>query len=119
MAPDSDDAFDVQVPQSGPGCVECDQIGSWWWHLRRCTKCGHVGCCDQSLNTHARKHAAATGHPVIQTYEPGEEWFWDYVRNEYRDGPVLSGPTSHPLSQTAPGPAERLPANWRAILESR
>jgi uncharacterized UBP type Zn finger protein len=61
------------------GCEGCLAIGSRWMHLRRCTECGHVGCCDSSPNRHATAHFHATGHPVIQSYEPGEEWLWCYV----------------------------------------
>jgi hypothetical protein len=60
------------------GCVECLAIGARWVHLRRCTTCGHVGCCDSSPNRHASKHAPAEGHAVVQSFEPGEEWYWCY-----------------------------------------
>jgi uncharacterized UBP type Zn finger protein len=48
-------------------------------HLRICRICGHVGCCDQSPNKHATKHFHATGHPIVQSIEPGEDWLWCYV----------------------------------------
>ncbi|WP_439645023.1 UBP-type zinc finger domain-containing protein [Demequina pelophila] len=99
--------------------MECERDGGWWWHLRRCARCGHVGCCDGSLSTHARRHAAATGHPVVQSFEPGEEWFWDYPGEAMREGPALTAPTSHPADQPAPGPAGRVPEDWREILEGR
>ncbi len=113
------DAIDPAVPPSGTGCVDCDADGGWWVHLRRCAECGHVGCCDDSLSRHARAHAAETGHPVIQSFEPGEEWFWDYVLDAYVDGPRLAPPDSRPESQTVPGPRERVPADWQQILQSR
>lgn len=110
------DFIDPSVPPSGDGCVECEQIGGWWVHLRRCALCGHIGCCDDSLNTHAAKHYQATGHRVIRSFEPGEEWFWDYGTNDYAFGPPLAPPPSHPKSQSVPGPAERVPDDWREIL---
>jgi hypothetical protein len=64
---------------SGVGCVECLELGSSWLHLRRCTACGHVGCCDGSPNRHAAAHSHATTHPLIQSFEPGENWYWCYV----------------------------------------
>jgi uncharacterized UBP type Zn finger protein len=67
------------VAPSGTGCVECLLIGATWVHLRRCTECGHIGCCDQSPNKHATAHFHETTHPVIQSFEPGEDWFWCYV----------------------------------------
>ncbi|MFG6501851.1 UBP-type zinc finger domain-containing protein [Microbacterium sp. P05] len=113
----SETGIRTDVPPSGPGCVECDEIGSWWLHLRRCAECGHVGCCDESLNKHGTAHARSTGHPVIQSYEPGEDWFWSYSTEQYFDGPLLTPPRSHPRSQTVPGPADRVPANWQELLE--
>ena len=68
-----------EVKPSADGCEECLKTGSWWVHLRICRICGHVGCCDQSPNKHATKHFHATGHPIIQSIEPGEDWLWCYV----------------------------------------
>jgi hypothetical protein len=41
--------------------------------------CGHVGCCDSSKNKHATGHSHETGHPIIKSLEPGEDWAWCYV----------------------------------------
>jgi uncharacterized protein YbjT (DUF2867 family) len=38
-----------------------------------------VGCCDSSPNRHASKHAAEHGHPIVLSFEPGEDWSWCYV----------------------------------------
>jgi uncharacterized UBP type Zn finger protein len=67
------------VSPSADGCEDCLRIGSWWVHLRMCLTCGHVGCCDQSPNRHATAHFHATGHPLIRSFEPGEDWAWCYV----------------------------------------
>lgn len=67
------------TPRTPEGCEECLAIGSDWVHLRLCLSCGHVGCCDDSLNRHATKHFLQTRHPVIQSFEPGETWRWCYV----------------------------------------
>jgi hypothetical protein len=72
---------DEAVPVS-TGCVECLELGARWLHLRRCVTCGHIGCCDSSPNKHASKHAAAVEHPIVQSFEPEEEWFWCYVDEE-------------------------------------
>jgi len=66
------------VAPSALGCEECLESGSWWVHLRLCRSCGHVGCCDDSPNRHARAHYAATGHPIIEGYDPPEGWGWCY-----------------------------------------
>ncbi len=67
------------VAPSSEGCEECLAIGGRWVHLRRCTVCGHVGCCDSSPNKHATAHFGATSHPLVQSFEPGEDWRWCYV----------------------------------------
>jgi uncharacterized UBP type Zn finger protein len=67
-------------PQTTEGCQECLEIGfSAWVHLRLCLTCGHVGCCDSSPHQHASAHYAATSHPVVQSFQPGEAWRWCYV----------------------------------------
>jgi len=71
------DQIDPQVePDSTEGCSECIAIGSGWVHLRMCMSCGHVACCDTSPNRHASKHAASSGHPIVRSLEPGEDWLW-------------------------------------------
>ena len=110
---DNDLAIDPAVPPTGTGCVECDAADGWWVHLRRCAQCGHVGCCDTSPAQHATAHYQASGHPIIQSYEPGESWFWNYATDDYYDGPELAAPDSHPLDQPTPGPSGRVPADWR------
>lgn len=67
------------VPPTGTGCAECLEMGGTWMHLRACVECGHVGCCDQSPNTHATKHFHSLGHPLIRSFEPGEAWWYCYV----------------------------------------
>jgi hypothetical protein len=108
--------IDPSVPPSGTGCVECEEQGGWWVHLRRCALCGHVGCCDTSPSQHATRHWRTTAHPVIQSYEPGEDWFYDYSTEEVLDGPSLAPPLHRPVEQGSPAPAERLPADWRQHL---
>lgn len=78
----------LQAPRDAPvvpgseGCAECLATGGRWLHLRLCMTCGHVGCCDSSPNRHATRHAHATGHPVVKSFEPGEEWAWCYPDEE-------------------------------------
>jgi low temperature requirement protein LtrA len=59
-------------------CVECAEKGMVWVHLRSCTTCGTVGCCDDSEGQHATEHHGSTGHPVIISIEDGEDWAWCY-----------------------------------------
>jgi hypothetical protein len=110
------DMIEADVPPSGTGCADCEAGGGWWFHLRRCAACGHVGCCDSSPAQHASAHAAASGHRIVQSFEPGEDWFWDYAAEDYGAGPALAPPTAHPVSQPVPGPAGRVPADWQRHL---
>ncbi|HEY0159578.1 MAG TPA: cation:proton antiporter [Thermoanaerobaculia bacterium] len=66
------------VTTAATGCEECLKLGDTWVHLRICMKCGNVGCCDSSKNRHATKHFTSTDHPVIRSYQRGEEWAWCY-----------------------------------------
>jgi uncharacterized UBP type Zn finger protein len=67
-----------EVTPHTQGCEECLQSGSSWVHLRLCLSCGHVGCCDSSPNKHATAHFHGTNHPVIQSFQPGEDWMYCY-----------------------------------------
>jgi monovalent cation/proton antiporter MnhG/PhaG subunit len=60
-------------------CEQCVALGDSWVHLRMCLSCGTVGCCDSSKNRHARRHFLDSGHPIMRSIEPGEEWRWCYV----------------------------------------
>ncbi len=88
-----------EVAPGSLGCEECLKMGDNWVHLRICLICGHVGCCDNSKNKHATGHFHETHHPIIQSFERGEDWIWCYVdelgmepgRILYRSGPAISG----------------------------
>lgn len=67
------------VVPSADGCEDCLKIRDVWVNLRLCLACGHVGCCDNSKNKHATRHYHETHHPMIVSYEQGEEWLWCYV----------------------------------------
>ncbi len=86
-------------PRTPTGCEECMAMGAKWVHLRLCLSCGHgVGCCDNSPNTHSTKHFHKTKHPIMRSFEPGEEWGWCYVDEEFFDPMPTFGlrTTSHP-----------------------
>lgn len=67
------------VKPSSWGCEECIALGDTWVHLRECLTCGHVGCCDSSKNHHATNHFHATQHPIVKSFEKGEQWIWCYI----------------------------------------
>jgi uncharacterized UBP type Zn finger protein len=77
-----------EVKPRADGCEECLAMGDVWVHLRVCLICGHVGCCDDSKNKHASKHFHATGHPLVQSFEPGETWIWCFVDQEMSIAPA-------------------------------
>jgi hypothetical protein len=87
----------LDVTPSGAGCVECVAAGRHdWVHLRVCQECGHVGCCDNSPGKHATAHFKTIGHPIIRSYEPGEDWYYCYLDDlmfELEDAPPAP---SHP-----------------------
>ena len=107
---------DPAVPPSGTGCMECEESQGWWFHLRRCAQCGHIGCCDTSPSQHANAHARGTGHAVITSFEPGEDWFYAYRDEAIGAGPQLAPPRHHPVEQPTPGPAGRVPSDWQRHL---
>ena len=100
------------TPRTPAGCEECLQMGGRWVHLRLCLICGHVGCCDSSPNKHATKHFHATSHPVVRSFEPGEDWGWCYA-----DEPSWSRhrrrrePPPRPVTM----PADPADARWPAL----
>jgi len=111
------DVFDPTVPPSGAGCAEClSTPDGCWYHLRRCAKCGHIGCCDTSPSQHASRHVVESGHPIVRSFEPEEDWFYDYRVDDYADGPELVAPAHHPLDQPIPAPADRIPEDWEDHL---
>jgi uncharacterized UBP type Zn finger protein len=105
-----------EVAPSGVGCVDCEASGGWWFHLRRCAECGHIGCCDNSPQQHARRHFEETGHAIICSFEPGEDWFWSFAADAEVKGQPLVPPHAHPIAQPVPGPHGRVPRNWQNLL---
>ncbi len=71
----------TKLPDQIAGCTDCLAIGGTWVHLRMCQSCGHIACCDSSPNRHASAHARGSGHPIIRSAEPGENWSWCYLDN--------------------------------------
>jgi len=80
-------------PKPAGGCAACLALGDTWVHLRFCLSCGEIGCCNQSKNRHASKHATTTGHPVARSREPEEMWAWCYPDEDFVDieGPEIWG----------------------------
>jgi CPA2 family monovalent cation:H+ antiporter-2 len=72
----------TEVTPSATGCTECLSEGGTWIHLRICMTCGHVGCCDSSPKKHASQHHEESGHPVVRSFEPGEDWAWCYLHEK-------------------------------------
>ena len=80
MAPACEHVDEVRAdwpPVAEPACEE--RTDGSWVSLRRCLTCGHIGCCDSSPGLHATAHHNETGHPMIETLQPGQDWVWCYV----------------------------------------
>ncbi len=86
-------AVDPSVPPSGIGCGECDAAGGWWVHRWRCaapaaTSVAATIRCPGTQRSIGREILA----PIIRSFEPGEDWFWDYESNAHYEGPELAPP---------------------------
>lgn len=110
------EGIDPKARPSGAGCQECLKEGGWWVHLRRCAQCGHIGCCDTSPSRHATRHYHATGHLIIRSFEPNEDWFYDYRTDSTFAGPALAPPVAHPANQPVPGPEGAVPEDWMDFI---
>jgi uncharacterized UBP type Zn finger protein len=76
------------APNTPKGCEECLALGMQWVHLRLCQECGHVGCCDQSQGKHATRHFHSSHHPIMKSFQPGEDWSWCYVDEMFMEPAV-------------------------------
>jgi uncharacterized UBP type Zn finger protein len=84
--------LDLQVDPPLDVCSACIEIGGHWVHLRQCLACGRTGCCDMSPNRHATAHFRETGHPMIRSVPPDEDWWWCYEDDRlYLPGPAGYG----------------------------
>jgi uncharacterized UBP type Zn finger protein len=92
----------ARLPEAVDGCADCLKERSGWLHLRICLECGRVGCCDSSPGRHATAHFSATGHPIIRSIEPGEEWAWCYIDHIGLLVPEVAGSTLIPPAPLAP-----------------
>ena len=88
----------TELPESVAGCGACLRTGDPWLHLRICLECGEVGCCDSSPNRHATAHARESGHPIMRSLQPGEEWAWCYEDEVVMVIPEVRGSTRIPPS---------------------
>ena len=89
----------TQLPESVEGCEDCLAAGDPWMHLRICLTCGKVGCCDDSPDRHARAHAEESGHPLIRSLQPREDWSYCFV-----DDLMLLIPEVHGNTRIPPSP---------------
>jgi hypothetical protein len=87
----------AEVTPTKEGCEECLRSGGDWVHLRLCMSCGHVGCCDSSPSQHATRHwQRHPDHPIVRSFEPGEDWWWCYVDQLLFDVEGAPPAPSHP-----------------------
>jgi Zn-finger in ubiquitin-hydrolases and other protein len=88
----------TELPESVDGCEECLAEGHKWLHLRICLECGHVGCCDDSPGKHASAHAESSGHVLIRSLQPHEDWSWCFADEVAFIIPQIQGTTRIPPS---------------------
>lgn len=96
-------------------CAQCVTQGDTWVHLRMCMICGEVGCCNDSKNKHAQVHFHQTGHPVIRTIEPDEDWVYCLEDQVYLSISPPSTETEHP---SQPGQTQQAIINRYLLLSS-
>ena len=92
----------TELPAEVAGCEDCLVEGTAWCHLRICLTCGHVGCCDSSPRRHASAHSQSSGHPIMRSIQPGEDWSWCFVDQVAMVIPQIEGQTSIPPSPLCP-----------------
>lgn len=92
----------TELPAAVQGCEDCLAGGTVWCHLRICLSCGHVGCCDSSPARHATAHAQLTGHPLMRSIQPGEDWSWCFVDELAMVIPQIEGQPDIPPSPLCP-----------------
>ena len=97
----------TELPEAVDGCEDCLLTGDPWLHLRICLECGHVGCCDDSPNRHASAHSRSSGHPIIRSIEPREDWSWCFRRRADDAHPRGARRTAHPALA-----ARRIAQHW-------
>jgi CPA2 family monovalent cation:H+ antiporter-2 len=44
-----------------------------------CLTCGNVGCCMASQGRHSLAHFDQTGHAIIRSLEPDEDWWYRFA----------------------------------------
>jgi uncharacterized UBP type Zn finger protein len=92
----------TELPESIEGCEDCLRTDGSWCHLRICLACGHIGCCDSSPNRHATAHAKSSGHPLMRSVQPGEDWSWCFVDELTMRIPDVVGEPTIPPSPLCP-----------------
>ena len=73
------------IPPKDYVCEECVKTNGNWMHLRTCQTCGVTLCCDSSPAKHATQHFHKTGHTVVISAEPGENWLWCYADESFAE----------------------------------
>ena len=102
--------------RAGPGCVECTQTPAGGSTCAVARRAGTSGAATPPPPSTRPLHYTQTGHELVQSFEPGEDWFWSYRSQQAYQGPALAPPTHHPVDQPAPGPRGLVPPDWQAQL---
>ena len=69
----------LDPPAAIEGCEECLATAAAGSTCACARRAATIGCCDNSPSRHMSAHHEATGHPIIRSVEPGEDWSWCFV----------------------------------------
>ena len=102
----TDERIDPSIPPSGTGCVEC-LAG------RRGGGCTCAAAQSAAISAAATPRRASTPRRTqkartttsSRSFEPGEDWFWDYTTQDFYEGPRSLHPGITP--RPSPSPARR------------
>ena len=101
---------------SGIGCVECDAAALVGGPAAVCGLRPHRLLRD-SLARHRLRTGKRLGQPIIRSFEPGEDWFWDYSTMTTTRVPNL--PHRNAVQRTdGPGPRGQYPATRLTCLHA-
>src|SRR6266550_4283059 len=72
---------EAALATDGPVCSHLDQIEvtALPEKIDGCEECLKIGSGDSSPNKHATAHERESGHPIVRSAEPGEDWSWCYL----------------------------------------
>lgn len=53
---------------------------------------------------------------MMRSFEPEDDWFWDYATEKFAAPMDVTPPLCHPIEQPTPGPSGAVPPDWQSQL---